>query len=571
MLPVIAALAFGLAVSTACRSRSDSVPARSSTAPVRGGHAVVSIRTEPRSFNRMAARDSSTDVVATLTQAKLVRINKVTQDTEPWLAEKWTVDPDGRRYTLTLRQNILFSDGRPFTADDVVFSFQAAYDKDSTLRDSLMVSGAPLAVAAVDPHTVTITFPTPFAPGVRLLDNLPILPKHKLDADLKGGAFVRAWSLSASPSEIVGLGPFVLKEYVPGQRLVFDRNPRYWRKAANGTALPYLDRLTVEIVPDQNAELLRLTSGQLDVTYSEVPAEAYASVKRAADEGRVKMFDLGVGLDPDSFWMNLKPDAFAGDPRAAWLQRDELRRAISLAVDRAKYADTVFFGAGEPVFLPVTRANKKWYPSDIPPIAHDPAAARALLATIGLQDRDGDGLLEDARKTPVRFTLVTQKGRPRLERGAAVIRDDLKALGITMDIVALDGGAVYQTVMSKKYDAVYFHPTATDTDPATTQDFWFSSGASHFWNMAQPKPATEWEKQIDELMARQIASADEAERKQLFVDVLKIFVAHQPVVYFAAPRVYVAVSSRMTSLTPAVTLTPVLWDPESLAVTPDVR
>ena len=150
-----------------------------------------------------------------------------------------------------------------------------------------------------------------------------------------------------------------------------------------------------------------------------------------------------------------------------------------------------------------------------------------------------------------------------------MIRDDLKAIGVTMDVVALEGGAVYQTVMSKKYDAIYFHPTPTDTDPATTPDFWFSSGASHFWNMAQAKPATEWERQIDELMARQIASPDQAERKRLFEDVLKIFAAHQPVLYFAAPRVYVAVSSRISNVTPAVFLMPVLWNPDALAVVPD--
>lgn len=574
MLAVICALAAGLTVATGCRARTDPPAAgnaATSAAPTRGGHAVASIRTEPRSFNRLAARESSTDLIATMTQAKLVRINKLTQEIEPWLAEKWTTDADGRRFTLTLRSGVVFSDGHPFTSDDVVFAFRAAYDKDSALRDSLLVSGQPLEVAAIDPQTVTITFPTPYAPGLRMLDALPILPKHKLEADLKAGTIVKAWSLSSPPTDVVGLGPFVLKEYTPGQRIVFERNPRYWRKAADGTALPYLDRLTVEIVPDQNAELLRLTSGQLDITFSEVPAEAYASVKRAADEGRVKLYDLGVALDPDSFWINLKPGTLAGDPRAAWLQRDEFRRAISMAVNRAKYADTVFFGAGEPVFLPTTRANKKWYPTNIPPIPYDPSGARELLKTIGLEDRDGDGQLEDARRTPARFTLITQKGRPRLERGASVIREELKAIGLTMDVVTLEGGAVYQAVMSSKYDAIYFHPSATDTDPATTPDFWFSSGVSHFWNMAQPKPATDWERQVDDLMTRQSASFDEAERKRLFEEVLRIFAAHQPVIYFAAPHVYVAVSARMSSLTPAVFLTPVLWDPDSLAVIPGAR
>src|SRR5262249_58665108 len=114
----------------------------------------------------------------------------------------------------------------------------------------------------------------------------------------------------------------------------FDRNPRYYRKASDGTALPYLDRITVEIIPDQNAELLQLEGGQIDSMTSEIAPEAYASLKRAADAGRVKLLDLGVSYNANALWFNLKPGAFANDARAAWLQRDELRRAVPLARDR---------------------------------------------------------------------------------------------------------------------------------------------------------------------------------------------------------------------------------------------
>jgi len=567
------AVVAGAAIAAGCQSRADrshdAAAGSNRTTVSHGGAAIASIRSEPRAFSRLAAPDSSTELVSVLTQSRLVRINRVTLDVEPWLAESWSADADGRRFTIKLRQGVTFSDGHPFTADDVVFTFRAAYDERtaSALHDSMLVAGKPLDVAAVDPHTLTLTFPSAFAPGVRILDNLPIFPKHKLEPMLQAGTLAKAWGLSTPPAEIVGLGPFVLKEYAPGQRIVLDRNPRYWRKAADGGALPYLDRLTLEVIRDQNAELLRLTSGQIDFTYTEVPPESYASVKRAAADGIVRLFDLGVSMDPDSFWFNLKPGAFDGDPRAAWLQKDELRRAISMAVDRRRFSDTVFFGAGEPVYLPVTPANKKWYPSDLAPIAHDPAGAKALLASIGLTDRNGDGTLEDAHGQPVRFTLITQAGRPRLERGAAVVKDELAKIGIAMDVATLDPAAVIDAFfVKKKYEAVYFHAAFSDTDPATTPDFWFSSGGQHFWNMSQPKPATDWEKQIDELMARQIATPDERERKRLFAEVLRVFSAHQPVIYFAAPRVYVAVASRVTNVTPAVYVTPVLWDPDTIAI-----
>jgi peptide/nickel transport system substrate-binding protein len=554
----------------ACRSnaRPDATTPAKTGAAARGGELLVSARTEPRSFNRHAARDSTTNLVSTLMQASLIRINRITDAVEPYLAEGWTTTENGRRVTMRLRSGVVFSDGHPFTADDVLFAFQAAYDErnGSALADPIKAGGQKLEVAAIDPHTVTITFPVPFAPGLRILEALPILPRHRLDAALAAGTFTKAWSLDTPPSEIAGLGPFVLRDYVPGQRLVFDRNPRYFGHAADGGALPYLDHLVLEIVPDQSAELLRLESGQLDMMISEISPDAYAPMKRAADQGRVTLLDLGVSHNADGLWFNLKPGVFAADPRASWLQRDELRQAISMAVNRKLFADTVFLGAGVPIFGAETPANKKWYWSGTKETPHDPAAAVKLLATIGLSDRNGDGMLEDARNQPARFTLLTQKGRANLERAAAVIRDELKKVGIVVDVAGLDGAALIDRFLNAKYEAVYFNADKTDLDPGTNSDFWLSSGSAHPWNIEQKAPATDWEKTIDELMTRQIASQDEAERKRLYDDVQRIFAEHAPIVYFVAPRIYVAHSARVTNVTPSESRPQLLWRPDVVAV-----
>jgi peptide/nickel transport system substrate-binding protein len=534
----------------------------------RGGELLVSVRSEPRSFNRHAARDTTTNLVSNLTQARLVRVNQATQAVEPWLAESWTTADDGRRVTLKLKRDLVFSDGHPFSAEDVLFAFASAYDEKngSVLADSLQAGGKKLQVSATDPFTIVITFPAPFAPGIRLLDSLPMLPRHKLQRALEAGTFTKAWGLDTPSSEIVGLGPFLLNEYVPGQRIVFTRNPRYAFKGADGAELPYLDRLVVEIIPDQSAELLRLESGQLDMMTSEIAPEAYAPLKRAADQGRVKLLDLGVSRNADGLWFNLKPGSLAPDPRAAWLQRDELRRAISMSVDRKLFADTVFFGAGVPVYGPETPANKIWYWPGLPQTVHDPAAATQLLASIGLTDRNGDGLLEDHQNAPARFTLLTQKGRPNLERGAAVIRDELKKIGVSVDIVALDSGALFDRFVHARYEAIYFNADKSDLDPGTNPDFWFSFGSAHMWNLEEKSPATPWERQIDELMARQIASSDEAERKTIYNDVQKIFSEHQPIVYFVAPRIFVAHADRLTNLTPAEMRPQLLWRPDTVAI-----
>jgi len=529
-------------------------PATSNQAPGSpgGGELLVSVHTEPRNFGRFDPRETTTDLVALLIHAGLVRINHVTDDIEPWLAESWTRSPDGLQYTIRLRGNVAFSDGHPMTADDVVFSLGAAYAAGST---SLLVDGKRLAASAVDPLTVTFTFPAPFAPGLRILDNLIVLPRHKLEAAMNAGTLLKAWGPSTPPEHLAGLGPFVLSQHQPGQRLVFTRNPHYWRRDAAGAQLPYLDRVTLDVVPDQNTELLRLESGQGDATASEMPAEMYAALKRGADEGKLRLYDLGPGLYPDLLWFNLKAGAFAGDPRASWLQRDELRRAISLAVDRQLFADTVFLGAGLPVFGPVSPANKRWYWTGTPAIPHDPEQAKTLLASIGITPQH-----------PARFTLLTMKGRPTLERGVAVIRDELKKVGVTVDVAALEGNALIQQILSGRYDAVYFNFSLTDTDPALSVDVWMSSGSSHIWNPEQKTPATEWEKRIDGL-ARGIGVAqDYAERKRQFDEVQRILIEHEPMIYFVAPRIFVATSTRVGNVMPSVRWPQVLWSPDTLTV-----
>jgi peptide/nickel transport system substrate-binding protein len=539
------------------------------TANTTGGALVATIRSSPATFNRLVGQERALDLLGRLTYGQLIRINRSTWEVEPWLAESWSSSPDHLRYTIKLRPNVTFSDGHPFTSDDVVFSFAAVYDEKtaSPLADAMMVRGRRLAVEAPDPQTVVITFPSPFGPGLRILNDLWIVPRHKLGAAVASGTFAKAWGLGTPLSDIVGLGPFTLTGFEPGQRLVFSRNPRYWRKDAAGHPLPYLDRITMDVVTEQDAETLRLQSGQSDLIATEIRTSDYTPLKRLADAGRINLLDLGDGYDADWLWINLKPGAFPkDDSRAAWIQRDELRHAISMAVDRQTIVNTVYLGAAAPVFGPIAPANVKWYAADVPHPAHDPARARQLLASIGLTDRNGGGLLEDARSQPAHITLITQKGRSDRERAVAVIRNELRKVGIQVDVATLDFLEVVKRIYSGNYEAIYLGAPATDVDPASNMDFWISSGAQHFWNPSQKKPATEWEARIDELMARQVASADEGERKRIFADVQRIFAEHEPALYFAAPHVFVATSSRVRNLTPSRIAPQVLWAADTIQV-----
>ena len=524
---------------------------------------VASIRAEPRSFNRYTARDLSTTVLTYLMHAGLVRVDRVTNHLEPELAESWELLGDQQTFRLRLRQDVRFSDGSPFSADDVVFSFRAIYDEAtaSVLADTLQVRGKPLVVAAEDPVTVTIRFPSPFAPGLRMLDGVPIYPRHRLESALNAGTFRSAWGAATAPSDLAGLGPFTLRRYEPGERLLFDRNPYYWQRTRG---LPKLSRLVLQIVPDQDAELLQLETGTIDLTQSELRPSDLGALKTAAAAGTVSATDAGVGLDGDLLWLNLTP-AKARDPRNRWLQHADFRRALARSIDRRAFVDAVYFGAAVPADSIVSPGNRDWH-TVAPLPTYDVGAARQLLASLNLADRNGDGVLEDSDRRDVRLTLLTQKGNTSLERGAAVIRDSLAALGVRVDVVTLEVGALIDYIRRGEYDAAYFRLLTSDPDPALNLDFWLSSGSAHMWNPEQRTAAAAWERDIDRLMNEMSTTLDFERRRSLFAEVQQIVAAQVPVLCFAFPRLSIATSTRVAGAAMVPLRPPVLWKPEVITL-----
>jgi peptide/nickel transport system substrate-binding protein len=539
------------------------------SAPIRGGQIVASVRSEPRSFTRLTSRDQMAELLAMLTQGKLVRINRATFEVEPWLAERWESSKNGLSHTFHLRQGLEWSDGAALTSADVVFSLEAAFDRrvKSPMAEMLLAGGQPIRASAPDPQTVVVTFAGPSGPGVRLLDMLTVLPKHKLGAALADGTLGEAWSSRTPPSEIVGSGPFVLRSYEPGQRLVLERNPRYWRKAPDGAPLPYLDRIVLEIVPDQNAELIRLQSGALDLTASAIAPDDYVPVRRAEEAGRVRLTEIGVSTDVDTLWFCLKPEVKRKDPRFAFVSRPEFRRALSHAVDREAFAQDVFLGEAVPVWGPITPGNRTWFTPNLPRYAYDVERARELLKSIGLEDRNGNGVVEDGAGTEARFTLITQRGIAWYERGTTVLREKAAQIGVALDIAPLESAAMIPKLLQCDYDAIYMRPLMTDLDPAGNADFWMSSGDTHFWNIGQKTPATEWEARLDTLFLEQASTLDPERRRAIFNDAQRILAENLPVIHFAAPRLYYGHSLRLAGVTPSVMRPPILWSADTLSVT----
>ena len=299
-----------------CHRTDAKPPPAHASGPSRGGELVASIRSEPATYNRFVAAGAraATDVVTLLTQARLVRVNRATDELEPWLAEGWTTSADGLAYTMTLRPGVQFSDGEPLTSADVLFSFRAAYDparraarSRPTSRSTASRSTCPRPDRADGRRSV---FPEPFAPGLRLLDSLPIVPRHKLEAALDGGQFQDAWVPSKPLTDIAGLGPFhprrARRRTAAGLRAQSALLPP--RPA--GVQLPYLDRLTLAVVPDQNTEALQ-SRGRRDRSDEQRrhPAAGLRGIQAARRPGRLRMIEVGVGLDPDFLSFNLRPGA----------------------------------------------------------------------------------------------------------------------------------------------------------------------------------------------------------------------------------------------------------------------
>lgn len=542
-------------------------PGRAAATPARGGRIVASLRSEPPRYNRYVDRSPAAEVVSLLTHGRLVRINRATDQLEPWLAESWTTSPDGLTHTLKLRQDVRFSDGAPFTSQDVLFTFRVLYDPDvnSSLKVVALPGGKPLDVSAPDAATVVIRFAVPYAPGLRVLDHLPILPRHKLEAALNEKRFLDVWKVGTPLTDIAGLGPFVLTEHVSGQHMTFRRNAHYWRRDDGGAQLPYLDEIGVVLISDQNTEALRVEAGEIDLMANgDIRPDDYAAFKRAEEAGRLRLMEVGTGLDVNFLWFNLSPKR---PPDKPWLDRREFRQAIAYAADRQAIVNTALLGLGIPTSSPVSPGNKTWYSDSTPHYEHSPAKARELLAALGLADRNGDGILDDAASRPVRFSLLTQRGHTIRERTASMLQEQLRAIGIGVDIVGLDTGSLAQRVASGDYETIYWGWQQSSTDPALSSEFWLSSGSFHVWNPAQKSPATDWERRLDDLTRRQMESLDLEERKRIFAEMQRILAEELPVISFAVPKIVLAISTRVGNPTPAVLIPQLLWNADTLALT----
>jgi len=533
-----------------------------------GGQLVVTQRSEPRTLNPVIVADATSREVINLTTGDLIHVNRETQRPEPALARSWTVSPDGRHTTLTLRRGVRFSDGDPFDADDVVFSFEVYQDPkiDSPQRELLSVGGRPIVVRKIDQYTVQFDLAEPRAVGERLFDTVAMLPKHKLEQVYREGRLAEAWRLGTAPSDIAGLGPFRFQQYVPGQRLALERNPHYWKTDRAGGRLPYLDRVTFVTATSEDAQVLRFQAGEADVL-ARMGAENFAALERDQASRGYVLKDLGPGLEYSMLFFNLNgltgtQSAIAAKQR--WFGLTAFRQAVSAAIDRDSIVRLVYRGRATPLAGHVTPGNRLWMNGQLRAPARSTTRAAELLRQAGFRMSSGRQWV-DAQGQPVEFSILVSASNPVLNAMATIIQADLSQIGMRVRIVPFEFRAMLDRILNThEYEAVLLPLGGGDGDPNSEMNVWLSSGPQHLWHLGQKNPATPWEAEIDRLMHAQVTMLDPSARKRAYDRVQQIIAENLPFIFLVSPNVLVGARRDLGNFRPAVLEPQVLWNVDEL-------
>ena len=534
-----------------------------------GGRLVSAQRTEPKTLNWAVAADSGSREVLQRLMADLIHINRQSMATEPALAKSWKVSHNGLHWELELRQGIKFSDGHPFDAADVVFTFQAILDEQvhSPQRALLIMDGKPIGVRMLDAYHVAFDLPQPYSVPDRLFDGVFILPRHKLEAAWKQGRLADAWPMSTPPSEIAGLGPFRLKEYVAGQRIALERNPYYWKVDRAGAQLPYLSELVFLFAGSEDNQVLRFQAGESDII-NRVGARNFAVLEKDRERRGFQLVNAGGSLEYNFLLFNLAalPSGVAPEIAAhqAFLRRQSFRQAVSAAIDRDAIVRLVYLGRAVPLAGPVPPGNKAWFDATLPPPTRSIERARRLLAADGF-NWNRQGALADPQGRPVEFSILTSNNNPERLQMATLIQDDLQQIGMRVNVVQLEFRSLLERVQrTREYEACVLSLASADADPNPDMAVWLSSGGNHLWNPEQKTPATPWEAEIDRLMRRQMVTTSYAERKRLFDRVQEIVVENQPLVPLVSPYLLAGAKKDLANFHPVVIEPYTLWNVEQL-------
>ena len=517
-----------------------------------GGRLNYSLSGEPSSFNFATSQDNRTELVTYLITGTLLEFDFEQLTVGPGVARKWSVSPDSRTIRVELREGLRFSDGRPVTAQDVIFSLDRLFqDGSSTARgDSLRIEGQPLGYRRLNDSSVEITFPQKFAAAEYALTYIPVFPTHLMsDQDRKLEDY---WTLDVDPSSMAGLGPFVIAEHHPAQKTVLRNNPHYWKVDKLGQRLPYLDEIVIHYIPQRDTQILRLEAGELDLLDAQVRPSDWTRL-----EGKgFQLLDAGPSAQLKFLWFNQKPGAENLSPyKRNWFANVDFRRAVSQAISRRAIVETVFQGRAEEAWSLLPSSIRTWHAPSVRKYPYDPAQARRLLMEAGFSwiEEEGRTRLVDSGGHPVQFEIFCRSDQ-QWGRIAAVVQQDLERLGMEVAVRQEEFRALISRVMrNHDYEAAIMG-IGFPYEPVEHGNVLFSSAPMHFWNPGQKPPATEWEAEVDRLFLKQITTLELAERQLLFTRIQEILAEEVPLVPLVNQNILVVASPAIQGLKPVPSL-----------------
>jgi peptide/nickel transport system substrate-binding protein len=514
-----------------------------------GGELHFCLRSEPKTLNPLLAADDASETVRYLTGGVLVRVNRLTQELEPELATSWKVTNGGKTITFQLRDGLRFSDGTPFSADDVAYTVQQLMDPalHSPTGDAFRSSEGKVEAEVLPKNRVRITFPAPIAGLDRLFDQVAIM------------------SGKSPQKELAVLGPYFVGENKAGSYLILKRNPNYWEKDPTGRPLPHIESVRLDVQQNRDIEMLRLTRGEIHFINS-LDAEYFDKVV-AQDPSMAH--DAGASLDSEEMWFNQVASSPLPSFKKAWFTSTNFRRAVSEAINREDLARIVFRGHARPAIGPVSPANKFWFNAKLQAHPFDQKSALQRLAQDGFHLQDG--ILRDRDGHAVEFSVITNAGNKYRERMATMIQQDLSGIGIKLNVVTLDFPSLIERITHTfDYEACLLGLVNDELDPNAQMTVWLSSADSHQWNPSQKTPATAWEAEIDKLMRAQASTLDPKKRKADFDKVQEIAWQQEPFIYLVNKNALSAVSPALHNAHPVVLRPQVYWNIDQLSLTSEV-
>jgi peptide/nickel transport system substrate-binding protein len=499
---------------------------------------ITSTLSDPKTFN-LALSQEWPDI-SIFTADFLIDQNGVTGKVEPELAESWTLSEDKLKYVFTLRDGLKWSDGQPLTADDVDFTFNGIFLNEkipTDFRDSLRIGEKRELpkVRKLDDRRIEFTLPEPFSPFLSSLIGAPIYPAHVLKEtvttkDASGNPlFLSTWGTDTDPKKLVVNGPYVIDSYVVNQRMVFRRNPYYWRKDDKGTQLPYIDRIIWRFVESSDTQLLQFRSGTLDALG--LGPDDFSLMKREEERGNFRIYNGGPasGTNFISFNLNQAQNS-RGEPlvdpiKSRWFNNLAFRQAVAHAINRTQMINNIFYGIGQPQDSPVS-VQSPFYLSvkeGLKTYDYNPQEAKKLLQSAGFK-YDAKGQLLDDQGNRVRFTLVTNAENRTRVAMAAQIKQDLTEIGIQVDFNPISFATLVEQISTSRTWDCYLLGFTGGVEPNDGSNVWISTGGLHSFNQG-PVPGqppikgwqvSDWEKEIDRLFIAGAREFDQAKRKEIY-------------------------------------------------------